>query len=400
LHPRGVQTCNTAAPLTTPTNTLQPSFIIAAEIKKRGSRHQSVTSLTIPLSRRTLPRTVRDRVTARFRFCAFRTTRSAETPRSLVYADTGATQEATTLPDIDDIFHAGSPADTANEGLGLLHDLPGRWVGKGFNLIARPARQGNPANPVFFLELNGTHETLEFTAIASDIANRGDIEPTILLHAIHYLQTVTDLKDNSLIHKEPGLWVHVPKTIENPSDTYVRQATIPHGDSLVAQSTFFTTVANGPNIQPVDSFPFPLAAPIPGLNDIAHATIMDPAYVGPYLNNTLPDGCLPKGLNPAKTIKDPTEVLRAEIHGQTITETVVIAISTAGVESGGIVNIPFVVKNAEASQMDAIFWIEKVTHPTFPHREFLQLQYVQRVILDFDNIHWPHISVATLTKSG
>jgi hypothetical protein len=41
-----------------------------------------------------------------------------------------------------------------------------------------------------------------------------------------------------------------------------------------------------------------------------------------------------------------------------------------------------------------------VQHPTFPDREFLQLQYVQRVILDFDGVHWPHFSVATLVKSA
>jgi hypothetical protein len=52
--------------------------------------------------------------------------------------------------------------------------------------------------------------------------------------------------------------------------------------------------------------------------------------------------------------------------------------------------------------MDAIFWIETV-QPTNGD-PFLQLQYVQRVILDFPPkpdapiIHWPHISVATLVK--
>lgn len=63
-------------------------------------------------------------------------------------------------------------------------------------------------------------------------------------------------------------------------------------------------------------------------------------------------------------------------------------------------NIPFVIKNANASQMDAIFWIEKVTNPTFLTRNFLQLQYVQRVILDFAGLHWPHVSVATLIKAA
>ena len=99
-------------------------------------------------------------------------------------------------------------------------------------------------------------------------------------------------------------------------------------------------------------------------------------------------------MNAAATIKDPTEVLRAQIKGETIHSTDVISISTTPV--GGIINIPFVVKNANAAQMDAIFWIETVKHPT--GKLFFQLQYVQRVILDFDGIHWPHISVATLIK--
>jgi hypothetical protein len=52
--------------------------------------------------------------------------------------------------------------------------------------------------------------------------------------------------------------------------------------------------------------------------------------------------------------------------------------------------------------MDAIFWVETVQ--PIDGDPFLQLQYVQRVILDFpvkpngSIIHWPHISVATLVK--
>lgn len=306
-----------------------------------------------------------------------------------------------------DFFRASSSAAPANPDLGLLHNLPGRWIGKGFNLIARPARLGVPTNPAFFLELNATQETLEFTTIGGDVPNRGDVEPTALLHAVHYLQTVADCADNSFIHKEPGLWIHVPPTGENPSETYVRQAVIPHGDSLLAQSSFVTTVAGGPHIDPVISFPFPLAEPIPPLNDTAHATITAPGYIGPFLTDPLPSHCLPDGLNAADTIKDPTGVLRAQIAHQTILETDVIAISTATapgapVPTGGILNIPFVTKNANASQMDAIFWIEKVKRPDFDDRprDFLQLQYVQRVILDFDNLHWPHVSVATLVKGA
>jgi hypothetical protein len=308
--------------------------------------------------------------------------------------------------DIQDIFRAGASATVAIDLLGLLHNLPGHWTGKGFNMIARPARQGVATNPTFFLELNGTHETLEFTTIGGDIPNRGEIEPNALLHGMHYLQTVADCEDNSFIHKEPGLWIHVPKTAESPTtDTYVRHATIPHGNSLAAQSTFFGTFPKGPDIKPVDSFPFPQKDPIPDINDITHATIPSTSkYVEPYLTTLLPPDCMPKGLDAKKTIKDPTEVLRAQIIGQTIVETVVIQISTTALQGGGIVNIPFLTKNANVAQMDAIFWIEKVINPTKkpsdPNVEYMQLQYVQRVILDFDNIHWPHFSVATLVKAA
>lgn len=215
------------------------------------------------------------------------------------------------MPEATDFFRASASAAPANPDLGLLHNLPGRWIGKGFNLIARPARQGVSANPPLFLELNGTQETLEFTAIGGDVPNRGDIETTALLHAVHYLQTVADCADNTFIHKEPGLWLHVPATGENPSETYVRQAVIPHGDSLLAQSSFVTTVSGGPSIKPVISFPFPLTDPIPGLNDTTHTTITSPRYIGPFLNDPIPVECLPSGLDATTTIKDPTEVLRA-----------------------------------------------------------------------------------------
>jgi hypothetical protein len=68
----------------------------------------------------------------------------------------------------------------------------------------------------------------------------------VFLHALHYLQTVTDCATDAGVHKEPGLWVHVPKTVESPSEAYVRQAAIPHGGSLLAQSTFVDTLAYGP----------------------------------------------------------------------------------------------------------------------------------------------------------
>src|SRR5215469_339394 len=287
-------------------------------------------------------------------------------------------------------FRASGPIDTVTANLGLLAELPGTFIGSGFNLISRPAKQHNKP---FFLELNATHEILQFMAIGGDIPNRGSGQNDINLHGVRYLQQVSDCVEHSQIHIEPGLWLHVPETSDpQAGESYVRQALIPHGDSVLAQSTFFTTVNGGPQIAPVASTPF--TGQIPDLNTPPATPITDPAYLAPFTDTPLPTECLPQGLNTAQTIKNPALVLQAAIAGQNIIKTDVISISSA--PAGGIVNIPFVVQNANASRIDAIFWIETVRRPN--GQAFIQLQYVQRVILDFIGIHWPHISVATLVK--
>jgi hypothetical protein len=221
------------------------------------------------------------------------------------------------------------------------------------------------------------------------------VQPDINLHGLRYLQQVTDAVTNSGIHVEPGLWLHVPETTDPTAPaTYVRQATIPHGDSLVAQSAWARRITGFPTIDPVNSTPF-TDATIPGLNTNPTEPVTNPAYLAQYLDGALPPIGLPPGLNAAATIKDPTLVLNAQIAGQRIVSTVAISISTVA-PAGGILNIPFVTRNANAVQMDAIFWVETVEHAGGGH--FMQLQYVQRVILDFIGIHWPHFSVATLVR--
>jgi hypothetical protein len=289
-------------------------------------------------------------------------------------------------------FRAGRPFSEVARNLGLLTEFQGNWRGTGFNITARPFFGSTPP---FFLELNATQETLDFTAITGDIPNRGSVQPDINLHGLRDLQQVTDSETNSGIHIEPGLWLHVPATTNPAADeSYVRQATVPHGDSLVAQSVWARRVTGFPTIDPVNSTPF-TDATIPGLNTNPIEPVSDPAYLAQYLDGELPPIGLPPGLDAAATIKDPTLVLNAQIAGQTIVSTVVISVSTVA-PAGGILNIPFVTKNANAVRMDAIFWVETVQHQGGGH--FMQLQYVQRVILDFIGIHWPHFSVATLVR--
>jgi hypothetical protein len=294
-------------------------------------------------------------------------------------------------------FRPSHALDQVQSNLGLLGDLPGTFIGTGFNLIARPDKQNNQP---FFLEVNATQEILEFANIGGDIPNRGSVQNDLILHGVRYLQRVADCQLHTAIHLEPGLWLHIPATTApDPvaAEAYVRQATIPHGDSILAQSSFFTTVNGGPQIAPVDSTPF--TGNIPDLNSSPANPVTNANYLRPYRETPLPTECLPAGLDAVQTIKNPALVLQAAITGQNITETAVIQISTAAVQNGGIVNIPFVVQNANAARLDAIFWIEKVADPSGGPIPFIQLQYVQRVILDFDSIHWPHMSVATLVKT-
>ncbi len=259
--------------------------------------------------------------------------------------------------------------------LGALAKLPGAWVGNGFNLIARPDKQENRP---FFLELDATKETLEFTPISGPIPNRGSEQGDISFLGLTYLQRVNDAFTSGGLHIEPGIWLSVPATTAPQAEaSVVRMATVPHGNSLLAQGRGFT-VKGGPQIDPVSSTP----------TKTDGEPITDLGYLDPFLNANLPEG-IPDG-----AVANPNLVLTKAIEGQSISETVVLIISTQ--PSGGIENIPFLVENANAISMNAIFWIETVQLEG--GGTLLQLQYTQTVILQFDGINWPHISVGTLLK--
>ena len=53
-------------------------------------------------------------------------------------------------------------------------------------------------------------------------------------------------------------------------------------------------------------------------------------------------------------------------------------------------------RNANAASVDATFWLETLQGQSAP----TQLQYAQKVLLNFNGLSWPHVSVATLQKVG
>jgi hypothetical protein len=282
---------------------------------------------------------------------------------------------------------ASAPTKLHQEQLGPLRELGGTWVGRGFNLISLPDFDNPPpAGPQpFRLKLNATVENLQFTQIGGNIPNRGSTgQKDINLFGLTYLQRVSDASSNGALHIEPGLWLHVePSAVPPQPFTVVRQGSIPHGTSILAQGAVIPTVQGGPLIQPVDSTPFTDAGPI-----------TNAGYLTPFTSAILPPGV------PLSYVKNPNQALVDAIAGQTIISTEVLDVSTvtnaARSQIGGVLNIPFVTSNANVTQFQSIFWIETVRQQD--GTTFMQLQYTQTIILNFLNINWPHISVATLVK--
>jgi hypothetical protein len=369
--------------------------------------------------------------------------------------------------------------------LGPLAAFVGTWSGRGLNTIFRPDNSKTPTHfvpPIAsdnVLELNLTQETLSFSAPLGNIPNRGSgSQGDIFLNGVPYLQTINDVTSQppTGIHFEPGIWLSVPVT-SNPNEpqTVARMASIPHGTTIVAQGVVLGSINGKPQIAAVDITPFAGGNP--------PNTIIFPSQTAN--NKTTPR--IPQDLTAfiaAGTIiqgilDDPNTVLREQIQGQTITETITIGISTdvaaplfrgplPGAANpanpppaikpdfgGGTPNIAFLQgipnppptgqgPNAQTLQMDAVFWIETVQYkvdvpplpagsppivlnpvqtnpptplrPTFvasipflPNKGFAggvvtigspQIQYSQKVILNFNGLSWPHVSVASLVPAG
>jgi len=295
--------------------------------------------------------------------------------------------------------------------LGPLRGFVGRgkkrsWRGSGFNLIWRPNFKGQSGPKDFFLELNLTDETLEFTDVTGTggIANRGLLQPDIALGGLAYLQQISDKFDGSHQHFEPGVWANVPAT-SNPGEkaTVVRMGSIPHGTTINLEGPFFSVAK--PQFDPASITPFQIGSPDDGKTNLVHfpeENLATPSTSRTPLNQVA-------GLTQAQ-LTNPNLFLSDAIANQTFLSTTVLAVTsdTSAASSvpnagGGTDNIAFLTgtgappaggPNANAIRVTAIFWIEQVKDQH--GNEFAQLQYTQRVLLNFNGLSWPHITVATL----
>jgi hypothetical protein len=275
--------------------------------------------------------------------------------------------------------------------LGRLAELRGKWQGTGFNTIWRPHFPENG----HFLELNLTEETLEFQRVAGAIANRGLVQKDINMFGLHYLQQISDKNLGAGLHFEPGIWAHVPAT-SDPKEgvTVVRMATIPHGTSLLAQGN--STAADEtrrPEIGKESIIPFTIGAPGQPVDfDERNLKIKTKFRTG---------AAGLKGIT-QKMVDDPNIVLRDANAGKNITSAIKLQVSssTKSVLGGGTANTAFLrgdsEPNAVAAKASSTFWLSRIDGEA----RASQLQYTQRVLLDFGGLSWPHVTVATLRRVG
>jgi hypothetical protein len=260
--------------------------------------------------------------------------------------------------------------------LGPLSDLAGTWHGHGFNLIARPDKEGNAP---LYLELNLTDESLRLEPISTSIPNRGFLQDDIELFGLTYIQKISDSLTGSALHIEPGIWVNIPDTSKpEESRSIARMGSIPHGNALLAEGT--ATKVHHPDpakLLALSTFPSfnttpfglttfgPPFTPLPPIIQARGSLSAFPAYT--YLNPGPPPTIIPAtAANPRtpvpalaptlpisldhismqQIIQDPDSLLQAHLNkqlhsGHELVEATVLNIATqAEVEFQTVVAVP------------------------------------------------------------
>jgi hypothetical protein len=351
----------------------------------------------------------------------------------------------------DEVSSLAEPkaAATPPPSLGPLAAFSGTFRGKGFNTIFRPDSPNTPTVlpvPVSgsdnVLELNLTEETLSFSPSLGAVPNRGEVQADISLNGVPYLQVIKDVTiagQSTGIHVEPGLWMTVPPT-GDPKEgaTFMRMASVPHGTTLLAQGKA-TTIQGKPTFPVIDITPSgPTTFPS------QTATAGGTARIPQDLTSFIKAGTITQAM-----LSNPASLLASHIADSDITTTTSITVSTAPpapLFGGGISNMAFLMgdanangPNAQAVSLESTFYIETVEYtiqvPVFkpgqppltipakagsggaPVPDFLidpsvaitaprtikatatQIQYVQKVVLNFNGLLWPHASVATLVPA-
>ncbi|WP_298515657.1 heme-binding protein [uncultured Kordia sp.] len=298
-------------------------------------------------------------------------------------------------------------AKSGDEALGPLKHLPGTWKntealnGRGWNMIAVPFADGKFG---YRLLLNQYNETLVFKTVDKGVPNRGiptntdGTDGDQFLVALDYSQTIEQIiaddfpksglagKPKLKIHHEPGLWLHMLNKTTNKLDI-ARLATVPHGDSVLALGRSDSKTGK-PIIPKISGLPIGLKNPT-----------LSNKYLEPYKH--FKDNLFQGVFNPVS----PNDLLVEANKGVNIRKTTILDVDSK-IETGGVINIPFITKQANATEMTSTFWIQELRELDDNGKPKLRLQYTQTVFLDFFKrtdgvpglIRWPHVSINTLEK--
>ncbi len=287
--------------------------------------------------------------------------------------------------------------------LGPLTDLVGSWrsTGRGFNVLALPFADTADR---YRLLVNRYDETLEVRLVDPSVPNRGiapDGEGASAdqsVATLGYEQTVVQKvagdfpasalagEPDTAIHFEPGLWLYMKDQTPEGVDI-ARLATVPHGDSVLALGS----AAHEPSVD----IPVIDGLPVGGPTDIEHP------YLSPYAHFHREPFCRTAdfpGFDPVH----PEQLLRFANADGSVSNVTRLTVDTE-LASAGIRNIPFIVRQADATSMVSTFWTYEFEQDGRRER---RLQYLQVVMLDFFQaadgglIRWPHVSINTLTRSA
>lgn len=271
-------------------------------------------------------------------------------------------------------------------------------------MIALPFASGE--GPLDYrLLVNQYNEVLKFSLVDKRVPNRGifggnpharndSINTDQLVVTLDYEQMIeqiaaddrpqSDLEGdpNLAIHHEPGLFLHMQNESTDGLDI-ARLATIPHGNSALGLGKAKVT-AESPTIPDISGLPIgvpndlcnPYLAPYKAFHDEPFRGVFDPTVP----NELLKDG-LPQNVRRTTVLHYDTTLAKAGIH-----------------------NIPFIERQADASEMQATFWIMEMEEGG--DGPDLLLAYSQLVFLDFfprrDDvdglIRWPHVSINVMEK--
>lgn len=251
------------------------------------------------------------------------------------------------------------------------------------------------------------------------------------------------------IHHEPGLFMRMTSpvahtiqrkpSIRNVPLNIARLATIPHGDSVLALGSCEILDYPKKSVEKIINAPSDGSAKNSDQEAMSYLAIPDYTKVKPTDTNGKFEMGMPKGTSQSGDYIKPydetklgsgDDVFDPKIPQKKLLDDLKTVLNFGGengfngvdnvkdfpikrstrfwfdteIETGGILNIPFVTKQANASAMRSTFWIHEVV---IDGEETMIMQYLQTVLLDFHfirsddapgRIRWPHVSINTMFK--